>query len=86
MTINARSLTDNARLYATLALGEARGVAIIVLCETKRRAEIGPIPEWAGEFTKPLPTTKANGDAQSLYTSRCLKHLSEQRSSYHTAL
>jgi len=46
MSLNARSLTDDARIYAALALAEKRGVGVIALLETKRRAEIDPIPEW----------------------------------------
>jgi len=46
LTLNARSLTDDARIYAALALAHARGVGTLVLCETKRRANFDPIPGW----------------------------------------
>ena len=46
LTLNARSLTDDARLYSAIALAHAREVGIIVLCETKRRVAFDPVPEW----------------------------------------
>jgi len=46
LTLNARSLTDDARIYAALALAHARGVGVVVFCETKKRTSFDPIPEW----------------------------------------
>eukprot|EP00759_Apiculatamorpha_spiralis_P049216 PhF_6_TR44202/c2_g1_i5/m.67838 len=46
MTLNARSITDDARLFSAIALAEDRHVAVLVLTETRRRDPLPPIADW----------------------------------------
>jgi len=71
ITLNARSLTDDARIYAALALGNVRGAGVIVFCETKRQNEIGPIPEW-NLFQTPANTKGQWGCAVLVHQSLML--------------